>query len=199
MTQIHAFSPLRKQPGYPKTSVKLIIGAVKYELLLSEAVGEELLVHFVGSEDSYRQVAKYCNAEGIDAIHARPSLLDHEFRDGKPTYAITFYPDEDASGNDASNEWVALRLVVGPYAARQLYNRACKREFITEKLADYIVSRHSEYFKQCGGFELLHLRCEDFEDRYPLTPDIDAAEPASFLLKEPKTTKTRFSDMEISR
>ena len=196
MTQMHAFSPLRKQPGYPTTSVKLTIGDVRYDLFLPEEVSDELLVHFVGSEDSYRQVAKYCNAEGIDAIRARPSLLDHEFRDGKPTYAITFYPDEDASGNDASNEWVALRLVVGPYAARQLYNRACKRESITEKLAD-IVS-HSEYFKHCWGFELLLLHCEDFEDRYPLTPDIDAAEPASFLLKEPKTTKTRFSDMEIS-
>ena len=196
MTQIHAFSPLRKQPGYPTTSVKLTIGAVKYELLLSEEVSDELLLHFVGSEDSYRQVAKYCNAEGIDAIRARPSLLDHEFVD-KPTYAITFYPDEDASGNDASNEWVALRLVVGPYAARQLFNRAYRRESITEKLADYIDS-HSENFKQCGGFELLRLRCVDFEDRYPLTPDIDATESPSGLLKEPKTTKTRFSDMEIS-
>lgn len=164
---------------------------------MPEEVSEELLVHFVGSEDSYRQVSRYCNAEGIDAIRARPSLLDYEFLD-KPTYAITFYPDEDVEGDDAINEWVALRLAVGPYAARQLYNRACRRESITEKLADYIVS-HSEYFKQCGGFELLRVRCFDFEDRYPLTLDTDAAESASFLFKEPKTTKTRFSDMEISR
>lgn len=121
MTQMHAFSPLRKQPGYPTTSVKLTIGDVRYDLFLPEEVSDELLVHFVGSED-YRQVSRYCNAEGIDAIRARPSLLDHEFID-KPTYAITFYPDEDAGGNDATNEWVALRLVVGPYAARQLYNR----------------------------------------------------------------------------
>ncbi len=198
MTQMHAFSPLRKQPGYPTTSVKLTIGDVRYDLFLPEEVSDELLVHFVGSED-YRQVCRYCNAEGIDAIRARPSLLDHEFID-KPTYAITFYPDEDAGGNDATNEWVALRLVVGPYAARQLYNRASRCESITEKLADYIAS-HDAYFKHSGGLEMLRVRCQSFsfEYRYPLMPDTDTAESASFFLKEPKTTKTRFSDMEISR
>lgn len=199
MTQIHAFSPLRKQPGYPTTSVKLTIGDVRYDLFLPEEVSDELLVHFVGSEDSYRQVSRYCNAEGIDAIRARPSLLDHEFID-KPTFAITFYGDEDAEGDDAMNDRVALRLAVGPYAARQLYNRACRRESITEGLADFIVN-HDAYFKQCGGLELLRLRCHsfDFEDLSPLMTDVDADEHPSVLLKEPKTTKTRFSDMEISR
>jgi hypothetical protein len=48
---------------------------------------------------------------------------------------------------------------------------------------------------------MLRVRCQSFsfEYRYPLMPDTDTAESASFFLKEPKTTKTRFSDMEISR
>ena len=198
MKPMHMFSPLRKQPGYPTTSVDLTIADVTYDLMLPAEVSDELLVHFVGSTDSYSQVARYCNAEGIDAIRARPTLLDDEYR-GLPTFAISFYGVEDAEDQDKMNGWVALRLAVGPLAARQLYNRACRREFITPELADYIISRDA-YFKCCGGLELLRIRYYfDAEDRYSVMLDLDRDEPPGALLKERNGMKTRFRDMNRNR
>ena len=97
------------------------------------------------------------------------------------------------------NGWVALRLAVGPLAARQLYNRACRREFITPELADYIISRDA-YFKCCGGLELLRIRYYfDAEDRYSVMLDLDRDEPPGALLKERNGMKTRFRDMNRNR
>lgn len=194
MKPMHMFSPLRKQSGYPKTSVDVNIGHVRYDLILPAEVSDELLVHFIGSTDSYRQVARYCNAEGIDAIRACPSLLDDESH-GKPSFAVSFYGVEDAAGDHETNGWVALRLAAGPLAARLLYNYACQRESITPELADYIISREA-YFKQCGGFELLRIRYYfDAEDRYSVMLDLEQNEPPNAILKERSGTKTRFSDM----
>ncbi len=183
MKPMHMFSPLRKQPGYPTTSVKLTIADVTYDLILPAKVSDELLVHFIASTDSYNQVSRYCNAEGIDAIRASPILLDDEYR-GLPTFAITFYGVEDAEDQDKMNGWVALRLAVGPLAARQLYNRAYRRESITPELADYIISRDA-YFKQCGGFELLRIRGYfDADDRNQAMPDLYRDEPPPAVLEE---------------
>ncbi len=194
MKPMHLFSPLRKRAGYPTTSVDLTIADVTYDLILPDEISDELLVHFVGSRDLYRQAAQYCNAEGIDAIRSCPTLLDDEYR-GAPTFAISFYGVEDAEDAAAMNGWVALRLAVGPLAASLLYSRAVARESVSSELADYIISRDA-YFANCGGFELLRIRYYfDAKDRYSVMLDIDADEPPEALLKERKGTKTRFSDM----
>jgi hypothetical protein len=191
MKPMHLFSPFFMQSGYPKTSVDLRIGHVKYDLILPADVSDELLVHFVSSTDSYRQVSRYCNAEGIDAIRARPSLLDDE-GGGTPTFAISFYGAEDAVDNDAMNGWVAVRLAVGPLASKRLYDRACQRESIPPQLADYIMSREA-YFQRCSGFELLRIRYYfDAEDRYDVMSDLAKDEPPTLNLKEHRSGKTRF-------
>jgi len=193
MKPMHLFSPLRKQPGYPTTSVGLTIADVTYDLILPAEISDELLVHFIRAVGSYRQVSRYSNAEGLDAIRDHPALLDDEYR-GLPTYAITFYGVEDAEDQDATSGWVALRLAVGPLAARQLYNRAVRRESMSTELADYIIS-HDAYFKQCGGFELLRIRYYfDAEDRYSVMLDVEADEPPDAILKERGRTKSRFRD-----
>jgi hypothetical protein len=43
MKPMHMFSPLRKQPGYPTTSVDLTIADVTYDLILPAEVSDELL------------------------------------------------------------------------------------------------------------------------------------------------------------
>lgn len=194
MKPMHLFSPLRKQPGYPTTSVDLTVVDVKYDLILPAEVSDLLLLHFIHSDGSYRQIARYCNPEGIEAVRARPTLLDDE-SEGAPTFAVSFNAIEDVQNDDAVIGYVALRLAVGPLAARQLYNRACRRQRITEELADYIVSRDA-YFQHCGGFELLRVRYYfDAEDRYLVMLDVERDEPPGALLKERKQTKTRFSDL----
>lgn len=192
MKPMHMFSPMRRLSGYPKTSVDVNIGHVRYDLILPAEVSDELLVHFVKSTNLYRQVSHFCNAEGIDAIRASPSLLDDESH-GMPSFAISFYGVEDAAEDDAMNGWVALRIAVGPLAAQQLYNLACQRKSITPELADYITSR-AAYFQRCGGFELLRIRYYfDAEDRYSVMLDLDRDEPPSAVLKERGQGKTRFS------
>lgn len=194
MKPMHLFSPLRKQPGYPTTSVGLTIADVTYDLILPAEISDELLVHFIRAVGSYRQVSRYCNAEGLDAIRDHPALLDDEYR-GLPTYAITFYGSEDAEDQDAMNGYVALRLAVGPLAARQLYNRACGCESIDQELADYIIN-HDAYFKQCGGFELIRIRYFfDSDDRYTVMLDVEKDEPPDAILKERTRTKSRFRDV----
>ncbi len=95
--------------------------------------------------------------------------------------------DDDVVG------FVALRLAVGPLAARQLYNRAVSRTSIDMALADFVIKREA-YFRECGGFELLRLRYYlDAEDRYQVMLDLDANEPPAALLKERSQGKTRFS------
>jgi hypothetical protein len=194
MKPMHLFSPLRKQSGFPTTSVNLKIADVKYDLVLPAEISDQLLVHFIGSEDSYRRVDRYCNSEGMDAIRARPFLLSDEYR-GLPTFAVSFYGVEDGDDDDKMNGWVALRLLASGLAARQLYHRAHRREFITQELADYII-RHDAYFEQCGGFELLRIRYYfDAEDRYTVMLDLDRDEPPGALLKERGRMKTRLRDM----
>ncbi len=194
MKPMHMFSPLRRLSGYPKTSVDVNIGHVRYDLILPAEVSDELLVHFIKSTNLYHQASAYCNAEGIDAVRANPSLLDDEGH-GKPSFAISFYGVEDAAADDAMNGWVALRIAVGPLAAQQLYNLACQREFITPELADYITSR-AAYFQRCGGFELLRIRYYfDAEDRYSVMLDLDRDEPPSAVLKERGNRKIRFRDL----
>ena len=194
MNPMHMFSPLRRLSGYPKTSVDVNIGHVRYDLILPAEVSDELLVHFVKSTNLYRQVSRYCNAEGIDAIRASPSLLDDESH-GMPSFAISFYGVEDAAHDDAMNGWVALRIAVGPLAAQQLYNLACHRESISPELADYITS-HAAYFQRCGGFELLRIRYYfDAEDRYSVMLDLDRDEPPSFAIHERRGAKLRFRDV----
>lgn len=198
MKPMHLFSPLRKQPGFPTTSVNLTIADVKYDLVLPAEISNQLLVHFIGSEDSYRRVDRYCNAEGMDVIRAHPTLLSDEYR-GLPTFAVSFYGVEDAEDDDNMNGWVALRLLVSGLAARQLYHRAHRREFITQELADYILS-HDAYFEQCGGFELLRIRYYfDAEDRYTVMVDLDRDEPPSAILREGQKTKSRFRDSSVER
>lgn len=197
MKPMHLFSPLRRLSGYPKTSVDVKIGHVRYDLILPAEVSDELLVHFVKSTNLYRQVSRFCNAEGIDAIRASPSLLDDESH-GMPSFAISFYGTEDAADDDAMNGWVALRIAVGPLAAQRLYNLACQRESITPELANYITSR-AAYFQRCGGFELLRIRYYfDAEDRYSVMLDLDRDEPPSVALKEHRSSKTRFGEFALS-
>ena len=194
MKPMHMFSPMRRLSGYPKTSVDVNIGHVRYDLILPAEVSDELLVHFVKSTNLYRQVSRFCNAEGIDAIRASPSLLDDESH-GIPSFAISLYGVEDAAGDDAMNGWVALRFAVSPLAAQQLYNLACQRESISPELADYI-TRRAAYFQRCGGFEVLRIRYYfDAEDRYDVMLDLDRDEPPSLALKECKREKIRFRDM----
>lgn len=192
MKPMHLFSPLRRLSGYPKTSVDVNIGHVRYDLILPADVSDELLVHFVKSTNLYRQVSHFCNAEGIDAIRASPSLLDDESH-GMPSFAISFYGVEDAADDDAMNGWVALRIAVSPLAAQQLYNLASQRESITPELADFITSR-AAYFRRCGGFELLRIRYYfDAEDRYTVMLDLDRDEPPSLSLIERNSKKLSFS------
>lgn len=194
MKPLHLFSALRKQPGFPKTSVDLTIANVTYDLILPPEVSDQVLTHFVGSTDSYRRVDRYCNAEGIDAIRAHPPLLSDEYR-GLPTFAVSFNGVEDAEDADNMNGWAAVRLAVGGLAARQLYNRARRREFIVDELADYIIS-HAAYFEHCGGFELMRIRYYfNGEDRYSVMLDLDRDEPPGALLKERQRGKTRLRDV----
>lgn len=194
MKAMHLFSPLRKQPGYPTTSVDLTIADVTYDLILPAEISDEILVHFIQAEDSYHQASQYCNANGLDAIRACPTLLDDEHR-GLPAFAITLYGIEDAVDDDAMNGSVAIRLAAGPLAARRLYNRAWRRDSMSTDLSDYITS-HDAYFKQCGGFELLRIRYYfDGDDRLSVMRDIETGEPPVALLKERGRTKSRFRDM----
>lgn len=183
MKPLHLFAPLRKQPGFPVTSADLKIGNVRYDLILPENISDLLLLHFIDSTGSYRRVDRYCDLDGIEAIRKRPSLLDDAYT-GLPTFAMSFNGVEDVQDNDAVIGYVALRLAVGPLAARQLRNRACRRELIDGDLAEYIATRDA-YFSQCGGFELLRVRYYfDEVDRYSVMLDLEQNEPPRAFLKE---------------
>jgi len=196
MKPLHSLSPLRKKPGYPTTSVDLTIADVTYDLILPAEISDEVLVHFIEAEESYLQVSRYCNADGLDAIRARPTLLDDQYP-GVPTFAITLYGIEDANDDVAMIGWVAVRLAAGPLAARRLYNRACRRESMSAELADYLIS-HDAYFQHCGGFELLRIRYYfDADDRSSVMRDIEADEPPVAMLKERKASKLQFRDFNL--
>ncbi len=195
MKPIHLFTPLYRYSGYPKTSVDVKIGHVRYDLILPAEISDEILTHFIHSDDSYRRFDHYCSPEGIEKVRAQPAVLgdDYEFA---PNYAVSFNGVEDTQDDDAVIGYVALRLAVGALAAKRLYNRACRRDFITKKLADYIMSRDA-YFKHCGGFELLRIRYYfDAEDRYSVMLDLEADEPPlAPPFKESRGRKPRFRDM----
>ena len=194
MKAMHLFSPLRKQPGYPTTSVDLTIADVTYDLILPAEISDELLVHFIQAEDSYHQASQYCNDRGIMTIRANPTLLDDDNR-GLPAFAITLYEIEDAVDDDEMNGSVAVRLAAGPLAARRLYNRACRRESMSADLSDYITN-HDAYFARCGGFELLRIRhFFDSDDKDSVMRDMETGEPPDAILKERGRTKSRFRDM----
>lgn len=192
MKPLHLFAPLRKQPGFPKVSPLMRVGDVDYRLILPDEVSNLLLLHFIESGSVYRRVDRYCDPFGIEQIHADPTLLDDE-NGGVPAYAVSFSAVEDVMEDDDVVGFVALRLAVGPLAARQLYNRAVSRKSIDMALADFVIKRDA-YFRKCGGFELLRLRYYlDAADRYQVMLDLDANEPPAALLKERDMGKTRFS------
>lgn len=75
----------------------------------------------------------------------------------------------------------------------------CRRQFIAQRLADYIIRRDA-YFKQCGGFELLRVRYYfDADDRYSVMLDIEGDAPPAAILKERKKMKIRFRDVLSTR
>lgn len=191
MKPLHLFAPLRKQPGFPKMSPLMRVGDVDYRLILPDEVSNLLLLHFIESGGAYRRVDRYCDPLGIEQIHARPTLLDDEYK-GAPTFAVSFSAVEDVMEDDDVVGFVALRLAVGPLAARQLYNRAVNRKSIDMALADFVIKRDA-YFRECGGFELLRLRYYlDAADRYQVMLDLEANEPPAALLRE-RNRRTRFN------
>lgn len=183
MKPLHLFAPLRKQPGFPATTANLTVGDVCYDLILPDEISDLLLTHFIDSDGIYRRVDRYCDPLSIDQIHAHPSLLGDELNDAS-TYAISFNGVEDVLEDDDVIGFVALRLAVGPNAARQLHKRAVSRKQIAPVLAEYIARREA-FFSRCGGFELLRLRYYlDASDRYQVMLDLDANEPPSAILRE---------------
>ena len=194
MKAMHLFSPLRKQPGYPTTSVGLTIADVTYDLILPAEISDEILVHFIQAEDSYRQASQYCNADGLEAVRARPALLDDEYL-RLPAFAITLYEIENSVDDDAMNGCAAVRLAASSRAAGRLYNRACRRESMSADLSDYITN-HDAYFARCGGFELLRIRhFFDADDKDSVMRDMETGEPPDAILKERGRTKSRFRDL----
>ena len=194
MKPLHLFAPLRKQPGFPKVSPLIRVGDVDYSLILPDEVSNLLLLHFIESGGAYRRVDRYCDPFGIEQIQVHPTLLDDEYQ-GAPTFAVSFSGVEDVLDDEDVMGFVAVRLAVGPLAARQLYNRATSRKSIDLTLADY-VNKRSAFFRACGGFELMRLRYYvDFKDRYQVMLDIEANEPPSALLKEGRQAKLRFRDL----
>ena len=190
MKPLHLFAPLRKQPGFPKVSPLMRVGDVDYRLILPDEVSNLLLLHFIESGGAYRRVERYCDPFGIEQIHADPTLLDDEYQ-GAPTFAVSFTAVEDVTEDDEVVGFVALRLAVGPLAARQLYNRAVSRKAIDMALADFVIKRDA-YFRECGGFELLRLRYYlDAEDRYQVMLDFDNCYTCSALLKLRGPTRFR--------
>jgi len=192
MSPMHLFSPLRRQPGFPMTSVDITIADVRYDLILPDEISNLLLMHVIDSKGAYRRVDRFCDPLGIEEVRARPTLLDDAYV-GVPTFAVAFGGVEDVQDDEAVVGYVALRLAVGPLAARQLYNRARKGESIDPELSEYIIGRDT-YFSRCGGFELLRIRYYfDDVERYAVMLDLEANEPPAALLKERKRTSFRES------
>ena len=154
MKPLNLFSPLNRLPGFTTPPFDLRIGDIRYDLIVPDDIGDLLQVH-VTTGTSYRRHDRYCDTAGIEAIRARPWLLDVDFS-GVPAYAIALADVEDVQGDGAVIAYIAQRLVLGPIASRQIYNRGRLRSAIHPALADYIVSRDG-YFENCGGFELLRL------------------------------------------
>lgn len=157
MIPLHLFSPLNRLPGFPTPPFELRIGDIRYDLIVPDHIGDLLQDH-VTTGTSYRRHDSYCDTAGIEAIRARPWLLDEDFS-GVPAYGVALADVEDVHSDGAVIAYEALRLALGPIASRQLYNRARLRSAIHPALAYYILSRDA-YFQNCGGFELLCLRTE---------------------------------------
>lgn len=179
MTTLRLFAPLKRHPAFPKTSVDLKIGDVRYDLIIPPDISNLMVRHFVRPESTYRKVERYSNFMDIEALRGNPGLLDEEFR-GVPTYAHCVNGVEDSDDGFLVG-YLAVRLMVGPLAARVFYGRAARRERIDTTLADYIIN-HEIYFHPCVGFEILHQRFYfDEAERFDALRDVEEWEPAELL------------------
>ena len=112
MNQLRLLVALSPRPDYPDSPLDLKIGDVRYDLIVPAEASDLLVLHFHDAGGGYRRVARYCDADGIEAIRARPSLLD-DAHPGVPTYADTAYGYEIDDGDGAVTGYVALPLAVG--------------------------------------------------------------------------------------
>jgi hypothetical protein len=190
VNQLRLFAPLRRRAGYPDNTMDLRIGGITYDLIVPVDTSDALVLHFLDSSGGYRRVARYRDDAGIDAVRADPTLLDDACR-GVPCYAdsVSGYETDD----HVLTGYVSLRLAVSSLAAKQLYTRARARKSIDLRLADYVV-RRDDYFRECGGFELLRiLYYFDAEERVNVMRHLQRREPAAIF--ESFARRTRFRDV----
>lgn len=179
MTTLRLFAPLKRHPAFPKTSMDLRIGDVRYDLIIPPDISNLMVRHFVGPESTYRRVERYSHFMEIEALRGNPGLLDEASR-GVPTYAHCINGVED-SDDFSLVGYVAARLIVGPHATRVFYGRAARRNRIDRTLADYVID-HEGYFHPCVGFEILHMRYYfDDAERVDALRDVEEWEPTELL------------------
>lgn len=179
MTTLRLFAPLKRHPAFPKTSVDLKVGDVRYDLIIPPDISNLIVRHFTGPESTYCKVERYSNFMEIEALRGNPGLLDEKSR-GVPTYAHCVNGVED-SDDFSLVGYLAVRLMVGPLAASVFYSRAARRERIDTTLADYVIAREG-FFHPCVGFELLHMRYYfDEAERVDALRDVEEWEPAELM------------------
>jgi hypothetical protein len=194
--QLRLFAALRPQLEYPESPVDLQVGEYSYDLVLPADFSERLVRHVTDPEGGYRRVNRYCDGPGIDAVRRKPTLLDDEGK-GQPTFADCASGCEIVDVQGDMGGYVALRLALGPLAARHLYRRARARQSIDARLADYITERQ-RYFGECGGFELLRiLYYFSIEERLEVMRHLELREPAAMF--EGKGNRVRFSDVAFGK
>lgn len=179
MTPLHLFAPLKRHPAFPKNSMDLRIGDVRYNLLVPPDISKLIFRHFVEPGSTYRKVERYSHFMEIEALRGNPGLLDEESR-GIPTYAHCVNGVED-SDDFSLVGYVAARLMVGPRAARVFYGRAARRNRIDTSLSAYVLD-HEGYFHPCVGFEILLLKYYfDEAERVDALRDVEEWAPAELL------------------